>query len=178
MEDRLTNLPKSLQLRIMSTLDAQCVIQTSVLSKSWHPLWKSVPILRLNSYDFENQFCKLDKFVEKVLSPQRDMDLDTLIYKRDKVSRTMIIKKVIDYAFSHNVKHLDLWVDGVEGHEWPVVLHGFVDSLISLRLQSDEDNVRCACLGPVSRSFRKLTDLYLKLAVITDQDPLSAPHVE
>ncbi|GKA94823.1 F-box/LRR-repeat protein-like protein [Tanacetum coccineum] len=173
MEDRLTSLPESLQLRILSTLDAKYVVQTSVLSKSWFPLWKSVPILRLNSYDFENRFSKFDKFVEKALSSQREMDLDTLIYKRDKVSRAMILKKVIDYAFSHNVKHLDFWVDGVEGREWPIVLHGFVDSLISLRLQSDEDNVRCSCLGPLSRSFRNLTDLYLKLAVITEQDPFS-----
>ncbi|GJZ68382.1 F-box/LRR-repeat protein-like protein [Tanacetum coccineum] len=173
MEDRLTSLPESLQLRILSTLDAKYVVQTSVLSKSWFPLWKSVPILRLNSYDFENRFSKFDKFVEKALSSQREMDLDTLIYKRDKVSHAMILKKVIDYAFSHNVKHLDFWVDGVEGREWPIVLHGFVDSLISLRLQSDEDNVRCSCLGPLSRSFRNLTDLYLKLAVITEQDPFS-----
>ncbi|GJX04973.1 F-box/LRR-repeat protein-like protein [Tanacetum coccineum] len=115
MEDRLTNLLESLQLRIMSTLDAQCVVQTSVLSKSWHPLWKSVPILRLNSYDFENQFCKFDKFVEK---------------------------------------HLDLWVDGVEGREWPVVLHGFVDSLISLRLQSDEDNEELVSRCPPFRDFK------------------------
>ncbi|GJS09324.1 putative F-box/LRR-repeat protein [Tanacetum coccineum] len=136
MEDRLTSLPESLQLRILSTLDAKYVVQTSILSKSWFPLWKSVPILRLNSYDFENRFSKFDKFVEKALSSQREMDLDTLIYKRDKVSRAMILKKVIDYAFSHNVKHLDFWVDGVEGREWPIVLHGFVDSLISLRLQS------------------------------------------
>ncbi|GJX04976.1 F-box/LRR-repeat protein-like protein [Tanacetum coccineum] len=173
MEDRLTSLPESLQLRILSTLDAKYVVQTSILSKSWFPLWKSVPILRLNSYDFENRFSKFDKFVEKALSSQREMDLDTLIYKRDKVSRAMILKKVIDYAFSHNVKHLDFWVDGVEGREWPIVLHGFVDSLISLRLQSDEDNVRCSCLGPLSRSFTNLTDLYLKLAVITEQDLFS-----
>ncbi|GKD30344.1 F-box/LRR-repeat protein-like protein, partial [Tanacetum coccineum] len=88
MEDRLTSLPESLQLRILSTLDAKYVVQTSVLSKSWFPLWKSVPIL-------------------------------------------------------------------------------------SLRLQSDEDNVRCSCLGPLSRSFTNLTDLYLKLAVITEQDLFS-----
>ncbi|GJV73054.1 F-box/LRR-repeat protein-like protein [Tanacetum coccineum] len=172
IEDRFMNLPESLQLRILSTLDAQHTVQTSVLSKSWFPLWKSVPILRLNSYDFENQVGKFDKFVEKVLSSQRDMDLDTLIYRRDEVSRAMIVKKVIDYAFSHNVKRLDLWVDGVEGREWPVVLTGFVDSLISLRLQS-EFNVRCSNLGRLSRSFRNLTDLYLKLVVITDQDPFS-----
>ncbi|GKA58672.1 F-box/LRR-repeat protein-like protein [Tanacetum coccineum] len=98
MEDRLTSLPESLQLRILSTLDAKYVVQTSILSKSWFPLWKSVPILRLNSYDFENRFSKFDKFVEKALSSQREMDLDTLIYKRDKVSRAMILKKVIDYA--------------------------------------------------------------------------------
>ncbi|GJS25649.1 F-box/LRR-repeat protein-like protein [Tanacetum coccineum] len=59
MADRLTNLPESLQLRILSTLDAKYVVQTSVLSKSWFSLWKSVPILRLNSYDFKNH---VDKF--------------------------------------------------------------------------------------------------------------------
>lgn len=173
MEDRLTNLPESLQLRILSTLDAQYVVQTSLLSKSWVPLWKSVPILRLNSYDFKKEVGKFDKFVEKVLSSQRDMNLDTLIYRRDEESRAMILEKVIDYAFSHNVRHLDLWIDSVEGREWPVVLHGFVDSLISLRLQS-EVNVRCSyLLGPLSISFRNLTDLYLKCAFITDQDSFS-----
>ncbi|PWA93782.1 leucine-rich repeat domain, L domain-like protein [Artemisia annua] len=126
MEDRLTNLPESLQLRILSTLKAQYVVQTSVLSKSWVPLWKSVPILRLNSYDFKKDD-EFDKFVEKVISSQRDMDLDTLIYKRDGVSTAL--EKVIDYAFSHNVKHLDIWIDSVEDRKWPVVLHGFGDSL-------------------------------------------------
>ncbi|GJY78088.1 F-box/LRR-repeat protein-like protein [Tanacetum coccineum] len=112
MEDRLTSLPESLQLRILSTLDAKYVVQTSILSKSWFPLWKSVPILRLNSYDFENRFSKFDKFVEKALSSQHEMDLDYF------------------------------WVDGVKGR-------------------------------PLSRSFTNLTDLYLKLAVITEQDLFS-----
>ncbi|PWA82967.1 F-box domain, Leucine-rich repeat domain, L domain-like protein [Artemisia annua] len=170
-EDRLTNLPESLQLRILSTLDAQYVVQTSVLSKSWVRLWKSVPILRLDFYDFKEEG-KFDKFVEKVLSSQRDMNLDTLIYRRDEESPAMILEKVIHYAFSHNVRHLDIWIDSVEGHEWPVVLHGFGDSLISLRLQS-EFNVGCSYLGPLSISLRNLTDLYLKYAVITDQDSFS-----
>nr|GEY08005.1 hypothetical protein [Tanacetum cinerariifolium] len=81
MEDMLTSLPESLKLCILSTLDAKYVVQTSVLSKSWFSLWKSVPILRLNSYDFENHFSRFDKFVEKVLSSQHEMDLDTTTVK-------------------------------------------------------------------------------------------------
>lgn len=54
----------------------------------------------------------------------------------------------------------------------PAVLHGFGDSLVSLRLQS-EKNARCSYLGPLSRSFRNLTDLYLKYVIITDQDSFS-----
>nr|GEU85784.1 hypothetical protein [Tanacetum cinerariifolium] len=85
------------------------------------------------------------------------MDLDTLIYRRDEVSPAMILKKVIDYAFSHKVKHLDLWVDGVEGREWPVVLTGFVNSLISLRLQS------CSKIDDEKRMFDDLMMFFSKV---------------
>ncbi|XP_057446559.1 F-box/FBD/LRR-repeat protein At4g00160-like isoform X2 [Lotus japonicus] len=45
MEDRLSSLPEELICHILSFLPTKQTIATSVLSKKWKPLWRSVPTL-------------------------------------------------------------------------------------------------------------------------------------
>jgi len=47
-EDRISNLPDSILCYILSFLPTKQVVATSILSKNWNRLWRSVP-----SFDFE-----------------------------------------------------------------------------------------------------------------------------
>ncbi|GJY49672.1 F-box/LRR-repeat protein-like protein [Tanacetum coccineum] len=171
LEDRLTSLPESLQLHILSSLEAKYVVQTSVLSKSWVSLWKSVPILTLSSYSFE-KLANFDRFVKKLVC--HSVNVNTLIFKRGGSSSKKILEKVINFACSSDVKHLDIQIERAK--VWPVFLHGYPDSLKSLKLQSQFD-VLCSYLGPRARLFKNLTELYLQNATIRDLDPFSGFRV-
>ncbi|PWA82966.1 leucine-rich repeat domain, L domain-like protein [Artemisia annua] len=173
LEDRLTSLPESLQLHILSNLDAQYAVQTSVLSKSLVSLWKSIPILTLSSYSFK-KLNTFDRFVKKVVC--QSVNVDTLIFKRGETSSKKILEKVISHACSSNVKHLDLWIKRAKLGTWPVPLHFYPDSLKSLKLQSEAD-VLCSYLGSQAILFKNLTELYLQNATIRDLDPFSGFRV-
>ncbi|GJU30824.1 F-box/LRR-repeat protein-like protein [Tanacetum coccineum] len=167
LEDKLTNLPESLQLYILSSLDAKYVVQTSVLSKSWFSLWKSVPILTLDSSSF-HKLPNFDKFVEKLVC--QPLNVDMLIFERNGSSSKKILEKVLSFACSSNVKHLDVRIKRASWAVWPDFFHGYPNSLKSLKLQSKVDAL-CSYLGPQARFFKNLTELYLENATIHDLDP-------
>ncbi|KAL6652717.1 hypothetical protein ACP70R_011642 [Stipagrostis hirtigluma subsp. patula] len=50
--DRLSALPDELLRHVLSFLPAQEIVQTTVLSKRWTDLWRSVPAINLNFMDF------------------------------------------------------------------------------------------------------------------------------
>ena len=52
ISDRLSALPDELLLRVLSFLPAQQVVRTTVLSKRWRDLWRSVPDINLSLSDF------------------------------------------------------------------------------------------------------------------------------
>jgi len=51
-DDRITSLPNSILCYILSFLPTKQVVTTSVLSKHWKPLWRSVSSLEFDSKDF------------------------------------------------------------------------------------------------------------------------------
>ncbi|CAO2042340.1 unnamed protein product [Urochloa humidicola] len=51
-EDRLSALPDDLLHAILSSVKARQVVQTSVLSRRWRSLWRSVPCLDVDEDDF------------------------------------------------------------------------------------------------------------------------------
>ena len=53
-EDRISTLPDSILLRILSSLLTKDAIKTGVLSKRWAYLWTSVPSLRFTDTSFKN----------------------------------------------------------------------------------------------------------------------------
>ncbi|KAK2371155.1 F-box/LRR-repeat protein [Trifolium repens] len=66
-EDIISDLNDSVLIHILSFLNAKQTVQTSILSKRWIFLWKSLPTLALNSFHFST-VRSLDHFVSQFLS--------------------------------------------------------------------------------------------------------------
>ncbi|CAN6248738.1 unnamed protein product [Urochloa humidicola] len=65
--DRLSALPDDLLHAILSSLKSHQVVQTSVLSRKWKSLWRSVPRLDIDQVDFES-------IQSESLTPQQKLD--------------------------------------------------------------------------------------------------------
>ncbi|KAK7371978.1 hypothetical protein VNO80_05345 [Phaseolus coccineus] len=66
-EDRLSQLPDEIILRILSALDVKSVVQTSILSKRWKYIWVSLPVLNLNDSSFAESI-SFEDFVDNFMS--------------------------------------------------------------------------------------------------------------
>ncbi|GJX82893.1 F-box domain containing protein [Tanacetum coccineum] len=106
--DRLSSLPDDLIQKILSFNDTLDAIKTSTLSSRWRFIWTTMTCLALSSEDFPD-LARFSKFVKHVLSGrdnQRDVSSVKLTFRR-KASQ-VIVKKILAYAFSHNVQQLNI----------------------------------------------------------------------
>ncbi|KAK9052832.1 hypothetical protein SSX86_029462 [Deinandra increscens subsp. villosa] len=106
--DRLSALPDDLIHKILSFIDIKEAIETSVLSSRWRFIWTSLPYLSFTTEDFSS-LPKFSKFVSRVLSHRNNL---TEVYSvkltfRGKVSQ-VAIKRILNYAFSHNIQQLNV----------------------------------------------------------------------
>ncbi|KAI3469407.1 hypothetical protein Pfo_026070 [Paulownia fortunei] len=93
-QDRLSELPDSLILLILSFLPMRYVVRTTLLSKRWKDLWTTVPCLDFS--DEENDLDRFQNFVNRAL----------ILWKG-----TKILKCNIDFSFGPSLNSdLDLWV--------------------------------------------------------------------
>ncbi|XP_050290561.1 F-box protein At5g03100-like [Quercus robur] len=111
-EDRISTLPDSVLLTILSFLPTQEAIKTGVLSKRWAYLWTSVPSLsfELEDYhsdgyyskrfdDFTSAVDRMDDFISAV-------DHTLLLHTASKLTSFSV-----RFKYRTNLKaHLDLWV--------------------------------------------------------------------
>ena len=110
-EDRLSDLPDSLVLHILSFVKCKTAVQTCILSRRWKDLWKQLPSLVFHSHDFRT--VKIyNKFVPKVLS-LRDgsLALHTLDFQRYGLTEPRLLERVLSYAISHDVQQLGISVE-------------------------------------------------------------------
>ncbi|KAJ9540303.1 hypothetical protein OSB04_026809 [Centaurea solstitialis] len=169
-ECRLDSLPESLQLHILSFLDAKQAVQTSVLAKSWISLWTRTPVLRFNYIAFR-KLRAFDKFVYNVLRfRDHAVKVNTLTFIRGGTSSAKVLKNVLDYAFSHGVSHLEFFIQRSRSGLWPVCPRTSSDSLKTLSLKSGNYVIRCPSL---SGMFKNLAVLHLKGAVLKNLEPFS-----
>ncbi|KEH28841.1 putative F-box domain, leucine-rich repeat domain, L domain-containing protein [Medicago truncatula] len=111
-EDRLSDLPESIILHILSFLNTNHAVQTCVLSTRYKDLWKRLPTLTLHSSDF-GAYKKFTRLVSKVLFLRdSSIALQALDFKRSNGRFEPKLEKIVNYALSHNVKRLGLHFNG------------------------------------------------------------------
>ncbi|RHN67135.1 putative F-box domain, leucine-rich repeat domain, L domain-containing protein [Medicago truncatula] len=109
-EDRLSDLPESVILHILSFLNTKDAVQTCVLSPIYKDLWKRLPALTLHNRDFRT-FKIFTTFVSKILSLRdSSISLQSLDFQRHNGRFEPQLKKIVNYAISHNVQQLQLCV--------------------------------------------------------------------
>ncbi|XVE65219.1 hypothetical protein DITRI_Ditri07aG0163500 [Diplodiscus trichospermus] len=101
--DRLSDLPDSIILHILSFVETKFSVRTCVLSRRWKCLWASVADLDLNA-SCSNIFW-FKKFVRQVLARRNDIPLDKFTFHYPGMEKSLT-DSVVDYAVSHGVKHL------------------------------------------------------------------------
>ncbi|KAI3501738.1 hypothetical protein L1887_29723 [Cichorium endivia] len=105
-EDRLSSLPDELIHKILSCFDMKFAVQTCLLSSRWECLWKSVPCLNFSSDCFRT-LTKFSKFVTHVLSHRNhQIQVSSVKLDFDGVANQVSVRKIANYAFSHNVQEL------------------------------------------------------------------------
>ncbi|XP_027923021.1 F-box/FBD/LRR-repeat protein At1g16930-like [Vigna unguiculata] len=112
MADRISSLPDSILCDILSSLPTKEVVATSVLSKRWIFLWRSVPSFHFDyNHDKYKEACthflqSVDSFL---LSRDREQPLHRFRLTFDStLDQTICIKTWITAAVSGRVQHLDI----------------------------------------------------------------------
>ncbi|KAI9108137.1 hypothetical protein K1719_021010 [Acacia pycnantha] len=113
VRDRISDLPDSLLLHILSFLPAKEAVATCLLSKRWRPLWPSLPTLDLKRQDFQrlkffHQFVdKMLKFVD--LKSVKKCVLWLSYYETHEYFRPQKISRWINaMMMSTQIEHLEL----------------------------------------------------------------------
>ncbi|RZC93025.1 hypothetical protein C5167_028385, partial [Papaver somniferum] len=103
--DRISRLPDSLIHQILSFIDTKYAVQTSVLSKRWIDIWKSLPFQNFNRNSFSHE--KADKFIDFVYM--------VFLYRDDtKSSVCMWVGRTLQWslnAVKYNVQETSIVID-------------------------------------------------------------------
>ncbi|CAL5213525.1 unnamed protein product [Lathyrus oleraceus] len=110
-EDKLSHLPDSILIHILSFLNTKDSVQTCILSKRWNHVWKYIPILTMHCFDFSS-LKSFDKFVSRILSLRdNSIVLHALDFVRNGSVESRLLRRIAHYVLSHNVKLLRLRID-------------------------------------------------------------------
>lgn len=175
-QDRISELPEALLLKILSSLPTKNVIATSVLSKRWRSVWIMVPRLEFESY---GNIYKFAENVTRSLLSHKAPVLESLHLKvRDQFDGVYVgIWATI--AFARHVREFALTLNFYHGPRvrLPTSLFCF-DTLETLKLN---DYVLLDVPSPVS--MKSLRTLHLRYVVYIDDESVrnlfsSCPNLE
>ncbi|KAL4570244.1 hypothetical protein LXL04_025895 [Taraxacum kok-saghyz] len=122
VEDRLSSLPDELIHKILSCFDIKFAVQTCVLSSRWESLWTSIPCLNFSSDHFRD-LQKFAKFVKHVLSHRNHQTEVSSVKLRFRGAYNQgFVKKIANYALSHNVQELTVVCSTSSDHFYPPCL--------------------------------------------------------
>ncbi|KAI9108007.1 hypothetical protein K1719_020880 [Acacia pycnantha] len=112
VRDRISDLPDSLLLHILSFLPAKEAIATSLLSKRWRALWFSLPTLEFRRQDFQ-RFTFFHQFVEKMLElvdlkAVKKFVFECAYYKSHDYFIPQRMSDWINAVITNKVEHLEL----------------------------------------------------------------------
>ncbi|CAN6248739.1 unnamed protein product [Urochloa humidicola] len=123
--DRLSALPDEVLRRVLSFLPSRQAVQTTMLSKRWVDLWRSVPAINIDSTDFRGaDWGKTKDFTTNLLMLHNAQFLD--------VVRLCFV--MIQRAFSCPAPDIDSWVRRVIKHH-PLVLDISIDRSFHRKFQ-------------------------------------------
>ncbi|XP_071695727.1 F-box/LRR-repeat protein At3g26922-like [Rutidosis leptorrhynchoides] len=123
--DRLSNLPEELIHKILSFMGTKHVVQTSALSSRWKYTWTSMPYLDFSSNDFA-ELLIFSKCVTHVLSGRNnEVQVSSLKLKFHINESQVFVKRVLDYAVSHNVQQMTVTCLVKKDTEFPLSLFSF-----------------------------------------------------
>ncbi|KAL5547382.1 hypothetical protein UlMin_007069 [Ulmus minor] len=117
MIDRISSLPHSIILHILSLLPTAEVIRTSLISKRWRHLWESVPALEFCDVGVEEQelYNFLNKFLEhRMIGKRRLNDLGINRFKLEMQSyggsSSVHVDRCLSFAVQQHLEELDLHI--------------------------------------------------------------------
>jgi hypothetical protein len=169
-KDRLSDLPESLILLILSSLESKHAVQTCVLSQRYKDLWKHLPTVTLHSSNFQTY-----KLFKKFLSLRdSSIALQSLDFIKDKVgvSGRQILKKSVNYVISHKVQRLGV-KHRFTGHISQIPATVFSCQTLT-HLKLNFFNVRGDAPFPKSLNLPALTNLKLEYFAFCPGDNDSA----
>lgn len=114
LKDRLSSLPDEIIHRILSFLDARSAIQSSVLSKHWKDLWKSLPIIIFHDQTFDDPWY-FEYFVDDFLF-YRDSSSNVYMLKFEchhELENGYIVDSIIDYIVPKDIQVVSILAECV-----------------------------------------------------------------
>ncbi|KAL6528149.1 hypothetical protein OROHE_015099 [Orobanche hederae] len=115
LTDRLSELPDSLILSVLSLLPTRDVVRTAIVSKRWKHLWTTVPCLSFS--DDAYYFCSFRNFVNQVLPRWKGSKISTFkinFPSYGNYSPSSDVDSWVRFATINEAEELDLNLMGTE----------------------------------------------------------------
>ncbi|XP_018473664.1 F-box/FBD/LRR-repeat protein At5g18770-like [Raphanus sativus] len=165
-KDRISLLHDSLLCHILSFRTRKEVVWTSVLSSRWRDLWKWVPRLELDSFDFpNNKACVY--FINKFLPNVKSLSEFKLIIGFEK--NACLYERCLGKVMECNIQHFSVENDGATNIPLTLLM---CQSLVSLKLY----NVKLNDFASLTLPCLKIMDL--DFVIFPHDAVLDTPRLE
>ncbi|XP_010429708.1 PREDICTED: F-box/LRR-repeat protein 13-like [Camelina sativa] len=127
--DRISDLPDSLLCQVLLFLRTKDVVKCSVLSRRWRDVWKCVPRLHLDDYDFyergnvdsQSSMDNCVRFVDRFLGLHSGLCLESFRFNSlidwDREPDNALIWRWMNTVLQLKVKHIDYSQDARDSDE-------------------------------------------------------------
>ncbi|EPS64237.1 hypothetical protein M569_10544 [Genlisea aurea] len=182
-EDRISGLPNDILHKILSLLHIKSVAQTCVLSKRWRSLWLTFPDLDFTTVESLARCADIGGSAFASNTAEDVLGIERLLLKRNKENsilrlfklRTVLsfasLRRLIECAVALDVQKLDIDVDTSDYFNFPCAV--LLDKrLLSLRLRSENHEIKLPSAEVIQRGFQSLTAMSLTRGDFNDEPSL------